>query len=185
MWYQNGQLRVKELQECLDFLSYSTNLPLRILDVDALQTLPLDRIWHLTRDETTTQSLDLGAFRSQMQSFLADTDADDTVDVLSQVPKLLGPPSPVFSSAIDELEQKIWLTRTANPLPIADLFRLCDEWRWFVLCWYKVELENIIAAADATTRLPAFYLPAWTKQYHWIDLGAPRKQHRGITETGV
>ncbi|RIZ67829.1 MAG: GAF domain-containing protein [Methylococcales bacterium] len=202
-WFDDKKnLRHYEFQTMLDILSFAENLPLRVMDYDALCRVNIAELWYLN-DEHNTETLE--DIKKQSHKFCQhvktlftdikklqdnpeyhqDTDKFEIAfqKILNKNKKINPPPAfNALKNSIDpliELEKSVWHNQPSNPLPVHSLFRHCEEWRWWVFFWFFCEREKLKAIASSNNHFSgdAFFMDSWEFYIQWITLDESDKKY--------
>ena len=212
-WFddENKQLHPYEFQTIFDILSFAENLPLRVMDYDALDQINIAELWYLDKEHNAetpiilkTQTEDFCQHVRNLFSNIENIQTDyvkeldkttswQNEDLLNKTfenkfKKLCDDNKnkikiPAFDAlkkdkkgiaTLSALEEKVWLNRPSNTLPIHSLFRHCEEWRWWVLFWFFCEKEKLAEIANKAQEdrfsNQAFFISAWEFHIQWLEL---------------
>jgi hypothetical protein len=163
------------LQMVIDTLAYGQNIPLRMLDFEALGELPKklsklasqENAQKLIRDELGKKKIATATINETLETFalLKPKQFDDFAKKVVGLahmptnPELLieaKHPSDIDGEAglyallvlLPHVEREIWWTEMGNPLPGHLISRMVEHWSLYVLCWCYLNLKLPVEAVE-------------------------------------
>jgi signal transduction histidine kinase len=201
-WFDNKNIRHYEFQTVVDILSFAENLPLRVMDYDALCRINIADLWYLNDKHHNESPDDIKKqshkFCQHVETLFTEIsnlqvryhDNPDTEAFDSEYQKILTKnkqitPPPAFTVLKDsikslvKLEESVWLNQPSNPLPVDSLFRHCEEWRWWIFFWFFCQRDQLKAIANSNkdSSNNAFFIDSWKFYIEWLTLDNSDKKY--------